>query len=137
GQLPFDDNGSHPPPPDRETVPEGEALQERVASRFDGAGRPFMHSEPNDRTRGERQHRVERGQADHPLAWNRLGHQEQPVIPAGSRAGESPPRVAAETGGNEPLTLGANSELAARLWAELDVDHMTSVAGADDHPAMV
>ena len=124
-----------PPAPARQPVDELERSEQLVARR--GATAPSAHScvaEPDPGARRQREHRVERGQAEVPAGRAGLGDHQQPVVAAGAQPADGAHRVAAEPVGHQPLprrsgrqiphTCAPNTTM-AQSWRQ-------RVAGASD-----
>jgi len=90
-----------------------------------------MGAQTDDRARGEGQDGVERDQGHHPAGGGFAPDRQQPVVAARAQPAHGPHRVAAPTVRDQPLTLSSAGEVAARLGAEPEPCHVTSVAGEE------
>ena len=119
GDLALEHDPSYLPAPAGHAVGEVERGEQLVPARVDRAGPPFVGGEP-DAGIAEDEHRIEGGEAEHPLGRPVDRNDEQPVVAARAEPGDGAHRVAADAVGDEPFALRRLVERAAGLRAEAD-----------------
>ena len=94
-----------------------------MATRIDRAAGPLVGGQP-DPAVAEDEHRVERGEPEHPADGRLRGDDQEPVISARAKPGHGAHGEPAQPVGDQPFARGGRVEVPADLRAEPDRRHV-------------